>query len=423
MAKQYFDDKRLMSFGLLVGAAVGVWAGNRARDFASRQTTKPNLINWDNARSIATSMNRESTLSVEERAKLDPYYVSLVQKATPLVAAYTGDELPESPDRVYVFDRVDWINANIDGFAKMFQPLEALNPLKDNDRPRVINVLWGNLSQNVLSAELGFMLGYLARRVLGQYDLALLGREPVTTGKLYFVQPNIAGLEKVLQMPSDDFRLWLALHEVTHAFEFESHPWVRQHVNGLLEEYFGFLGQDIENLKNGLDSIKSFWERAHTPDGRNGNWLELIMSPEQRELFNRMQATMSIIEGYSNHVMNAVGRELIPTYEVISKRFERRQSQRSPAEQLFAKLTGLDIKMEQYRQGEAFVNYVAEQRGHDTVRLLWQGPENMPSMEELKQPELWIERVATKRLSSQPADKPAATTTGAGGESKAADES
>ncbi|HLI51723.1 MAG TPA: zinc-dependent metalloprotease, partial [Thermomicrobiaceae bacterium] len=305
MAKQYFDDKRLMSFGLLVGAAVGVWAGNRARDFASRQTTKPTLINWDNARSIATSMNRESTLPVAEREKLDPYYVSLVQKATPLVAQYTGDELPESPDRVYVFDRVDWINANIDGFAKMFEPLEALNPLKDNDRPRVINVLWGNLSQNVLSAELGFMLGYLARRVLGQYDLALLGREPVSAGKLYFVQPNIAGLERTLQMPSDDFRLWLALHEVTHAFEFEAHPWVRQHVNGLLEEYFGFLGQDIENLKNGLDSVKAFWERAHTTEGRNGNWLELIMSPEQRDLFNRMQATMSIIEGYSNHVMNA----------------------------------------------------------------------------------------------------------------------
>jgi len=394
VAKRRTPDKRLISAGLLIGAAVGVWVGNRARDFSSdRQTAAPGLIDWDQARSIAVNMNRESTLPDDRRQELDAYYRVMVERAVPLVAAYTGDDLPAALERVYAFDRVDWIDANIATFAEMFRPLEELNPLKDQRAPRVINVLWGTLNQTILSAELGFMLGYLARRVLGQYDLALLGREPLGTGKLYFVQPNIQNVERMLRLPSDDFRLWLTLHETTHAFEFEAHPWVREHVNGLLEQYFTFLGQDIEHLKRGVEGLRAIWERTRRREDTNGSWIELVMTPEQRRLFNTMQATMSVIEGYSNHVMNAVGRDLIPSFDIVSRRFEQRQRQRTQAERLFARLTGLDIKMEQYRQGEAFVNAVVAQRGHDFARQLWEGPEKLPSMEEIRAPERWIARL------------------------------
>lgn len=387
--------KRLLPVGLLIGAAVGVWAGNRARDYTTRQAHKTALIDWNQARSIAVNMNRETALSITEHQALDDYYRGLVDRAVPLVAEYTGDTLPVPLERVYAFDRVDWINANIDAFAEMFRPLEALNPLKDPTSARVVHVLWGSLNQTVLSVEIGFLLGYLARRVLGQYDLALLGREPVETGKLYFVQPNIAGVERGLQLPAEDFRLWLTLHETTHAFEFESHLWLRGHVNGLLERYFSFLSQDIEHLKRGLEGLRYLWDRARNREATNGSWIELVMSPEQRELFGAMQATMSVVEGYSNHVMNAVGKRLIPSYEIISRRFERRQRQRTPAEQLFARLTGLDIKMEQYRQGEAFVNHVVRERSHEFARKLWEGPDQLPTMEEIRSPERWIARVST----------------------------
>ncbi len=130
-------------------------------------------------------------------------------------------------------------------------------------------------------------------------------------------------------------------------------------------------------------------------DDQDRRWIELIMTPEQQRVFNVMQATMSVVEGYSNHVMNAVGRQLIPTYETISRRFERRQRQRTPAEQLFARLTGLNIKLEQYRQGEAFINHVVRAKGHDFAKMVWQSPEYLPSMAELRQPDDWIARVST----------------------------
>jgi coenzyme F420 biosynthesis associated uncharacterized protein len=221
----------------------------------------------------------------------------------------------------------------------------------------------------------------------------LLGREPVSRGKLYFVQPNIVRVERMLALPSEDFRLWLALHETTHVFEFEAHPWVRDHVNAQLQTYFGFLNDDVEHLKRGLTGLKVFWDRAREQRRENDHWINLVMTPEQKQIFNSMQATMSVIEGYSNHVMNAVGKQLIPTYEVISRRFEQRQRNRTTAEQLFARLTGLDIKMEQYRQGEAFINHVVKLRGHDYARQVWIGAEYLPTLEEIQAPDRWIARV------------------------------
>src|SRR5690349_22029364 len=117
------------------------------------------------------------------------------------------------------------------------------------------------------------------------------------------------------------------------------------------------------------------------------------MTPDQRRLYSRMQATMAVIEGYSNYIMNAVGRDLMPDYSLIHRRFEQRQQQRSNAEQLFIRLTGLDMKLEQYRLGEAFINDIVARRGHGVVRTLWEGPERLPTLGELREPETWLARI------------------------------
>jgi coenzyme F420 biosynthesis associated uncharacterized protein len=243
------------------------------------------------------------------------------------------------------------------------------------------------------------MLGYLARRVLGQYDLALLGREPVeAAGKLYYVEPNIRGLERKLELPRDDFRMWLALHETTHAFEFEAYPWVRVHFNSLLERYMGFMRDDAEQLKQGVQGLKKFASRMRNRAGDNGSWIEAFMNDEQHALFNQMQAMMCVVEGYSNHVMNAVGRDLLDNYDEISRKFEERQKQRTQAEQWIAKLTGLDVKMEQYRAGEQFIDEIVRLRGHDTARRVWERAELLPTMEEIRNPETWLQRIEAIEL-------------------------
>jgi coenzyme F420 biosynthesis associated uncharacterized protein len=384
-------NSKYLITGAVVGAVVGAWAGSRSRGFIS-QGEVPSLIDWDGARSFAARMNTQSRIKEPVRSELDRHYAQLVDQATPIVAEYTGMELPYDLTGVYAFDRIDWVDANIRNFQTLFEPIEQLNPLRQDPNVSSFNLAWGTVNQRILTAEIGLLLGYLGRRVLGQYDMTLLGREPVEGGRLYFVHPNIQNVERNLRLPSQEFRLWLALHEVTHAFEFEANPWLQEHFNGLLKEYISFVNRDAEHLKRGMDGLKIFWRRARNGESISGNWFEYVMNEEQRDLFNRMQALMSVVEGYSNHVMNAVGRELIPSYEVISRRFERRLRQRTTVEVLFARITGLDVKMEQYRKGEAFIEALCAEGGHDLAKRVWEGPAMLPTIDEINEPQLWIDR-------------------------------
>jgi coenzyme F420 biosynthesis associated uncharacterized protein len=388
-------DRRILAASVLVAAAAGAWVGQRLQEPGRvRSTESPALIDWRTAREIAVTMSRDEALSIAERRKLDGEYRALVARCVPIVSEYTGDLLPDAPERTFAFDRVDWVNANIDGFERMFAPLEGLNLLGEAANRSIAGQMFGTLNQKVLSAEVGLLLGYLARKVLGQYDLTLLGREPLGPGRLYYVEPNIKAAEHTLGLPRDEFRMWLALHETTHAFEFEAHPWLRDHFNAMLERYFGFLREDAVNLRSqGLRGLRLYVDRIRSGSGESGSWLESFMNAEQRALFTQMQATMCIVEGYSNHVMNAVGRELLPNYTMISRRFEQRLQQRSQADRLLAKLTGLDVKMEQYRLGEQFIDRVARERGHSFARRVWDGADYLPTMAEIRQPELWLARI------------------------------
>jgi coenzyme F420 biosynthesis associated uncharacterized protein len=381
--------------GALLGAAAAVWAGRRIQEFA--RTERPEgMVNWKRALEIALKMNKESALTAAERASLSESYGRLVDDCVPLISEYTQTTLPEGARETFAFDRVDWIHANLAGFQRMFAPIEDLDAGPGKNRNPVSKFV-GGVNQSVLSAEIGLLLGYMAKRVLGQYDLALLGREPVSSGKLYFVEPNIKGIERKLKLPQQDFRMWLALHETTHAFEFEAYPWVREHFNALLERYMSFMREDAEYLRQGVEGVKVLAKRLGEGRGNNGDdsgsWIESFMNADQRALFTEMQALMCVIEGYSNHVMNAVGRDLLPTYDLISRKFEERQKERSTGEQLFARLTGLNVKMEQYRQGEAFVNAIVDRHGREAITRLWSGPESMPTMTEIRNPALWSERI------------------------------
>jgi len=377
--------------GVVAGAALGVWAGKRIQAFA--QQDRPDaMIDWRRTREIAVGMNKGETLSAVDRERLDAYYGDLVARCIPIVDDYTGSELPTNDQRTYAFDRIDWIDANLVGFKRMFEPFEDLD--SPSQHKGSLGKLASSVNQSILTYEVGLLLGYLARRVLGQYDLALLGREPVeSSGKLYYVEPNIRGVESKLGLPKDDFRMWLALHETTHAFEFEAHPWVRVHFNGLLERYMAFMKQDAEYLKQGVQGLRVFANRFRNKGEENGSWIEALMNDEQRDLFNEMQAMMCVIEGYSNHVMNAVGKTLLENYEEISRKFEERQAQRTQAEQLFAKLTGLNVKMEQYRAGERFIDEIVQLRGHTAASRVWEAPEFLPTMEEIRTPAAWLSRV------------------------------
>jgi coenzyme F420 biosynthesis associated uncharacterized protein len=375
--------------GVFIGGAAAVgWA--IARRFSDDDDHR--LLDWDAATKVAIRVGgADGNIAAGDRARLQHEYESMVREIETPISRYTGTTLPLGNIDVRVLDRAEWIKANVASFQQMFRPLEEVYiETLQRGAPSIPGMT--QLSRAMLSGQVGLLLGFLARKVLGQYDISLLGHEPIQTGKLYFVEPNIRLLQKSLDAPANDVRKWIALHEATHAHEFEVYPWVRGYLNGQLDGYLRSMAEELTNP--GAGGVVGGLAARLVVNLRQGhNLIEAMMSPHQRQMLSRLQALMSLAEGYSNHVMNRVGAELLPTHAEIHRRVEHRQRNRSQIEELFLSLTGLKMKMEQYALGEKFAGEVADARGVAFLNRAWQSAEWLPTEDEIRAPARWIERM------------------------------
>jgi len=371
---------------LLALGAGAVWAAGKYFGRGERK-----LIDWDQVRRIAVNSSRQSVVGYPfSKGTLTRRYAEMVRKAERPISDYTGDKMPRTLDSVHVFDRIDWIDANIATFRQLFEPFEQLNLAAGSSGTAL---LIGSINQMLLSSQMGLLMGYLSQRVLGQYDLSIFGEEPADSGKLYFVEPNIAELERRLDLDPEEFRMWVSLHEVTHAFEFEAHPWVRRYLHSLMARYFRSVSSDLSRMRGRDSGFRSLVTRVGSNLMNSSHVLELLMTPEQRHMFGQLQAIMCLLEGYSNHVMQAIGKTLLPGYDSLKARFDQRGKGKGVAERFFTKLTGLDIKLEQYKLGEQFVNDVVDQRGIGFLNQVWESPVNLPTLDEVRHPAKWVARM------------------------------
>jgi coenzyme F420 biosynthesis associated uncharacterized protein len=383
-------DDRAWQAGFLVGSALGAAAtllGKRAERSARR-----GLVDWPAAERIAVARlaRAPGTLSKEEMRAAESAYAEAMARIVPRLSAALGTELPGVVERSAVVDRAGWVHANVKTFASLIGHIEG--ELLDQVMPvggGLGKAAMAIANRYVTTRQLGFLLGFMGQKVLGQYDLALLSAE-ATSGRLLFVEENIRATATALQVPLGPFRTWIALHETTHAFEFEAHPWLRPYIAERLERQLALFSRDASSL--GRDAMRAIG-RTLRGDAGGEHWMERLMGEEQRRLFRETQAVMSLLEGFSEYVMDEVGRDLVPDVETISARFHERRERRTPFERAILRLTGMDLKLEQYKKGERFVRAVADARGPAALRKLWEGPETLPRHGEVDEPALWLARV------------------------------
>jgi len=387
------NDLRRFGAALLLGVAAGL-AARYYFEARTRSEGRPatGLIDWEQARQAALRLSQWEQAPIDNRAFRREQYARMVALSEPLIAEYLGVQLPEPVSRIFVFDRREWLEANIVSFSQLFRPIEEMYEKNGGGRG-ALGLLMNDVSSKLLGMQIGGLLGYLAQRVLGQYDLSLLSAE-ATGGSLYFVEPNIARVQQQLGLSDMDFRLWITLHEMTHAFEFEAYPWVRRYFRELIDQNFALISSQMLSSGNNLVDMLM---RLLQGIGSGQHWIEMVLTPEQRVVFDRIQALMSLIEGYGNHVMNAVGRRLLPSFGQIEQRVAQRQKQRTMLDLMIFRLTGLDLKLAQYQQGEAFVNAVVAARGIQFASRVWERPENLPTMDEIRAPAQWIMRMDRQR--------------------------
>ena len=383
-------DDRAWQAGILIGSALGAAATVVGRRM--ERTAREGLVDWPAVERFAIGRleHAPGTLSAEELRSIEPAYAEAMARIVPALSSALGTELPGVVERSGVVDRAGWVRANTASFASLIGKLEK--DLLDQVVPPgggLAKATMALANRWITTRQLGLLLGFLGRRVLGQYDIALLSAE-AAPGRLLFVEENIRETARALGVPVGPFRTWIALHETTHAFEFEAHPWLRPYLASRLERQLSLFGGDVRGF--GREAMRGVG-RALRGEGGGEHWMERIMGDEQRRLFRETQAVMSLLEGFSDYVMDEVGRDLVPDVEQISARFHERRTKRTPFERAMLRLTGMDLKLEQYKKGEIFVRAIAEAHGKAALARLWEGPDTLPRDGEIEHPERWITRV------------------------------
>ncbi len=336
----------------------------------------------------------------------------LVAQAEPLVTAETG-LVPPTPAQARVVDRAEWVSVNIVAFQRLLRPLldsfgEKLavasakgKPAPDGTDP---DAPAGpskplSLGRKLAGSELGMLLGWMSRRVLGQYDLLvtddpgdLLDTVTAPADIVYVVGPNLVALEERFGFPPDEFRLWVALHECTHRAQFTGVPWMREYFLSLVQEAMSMADVEPGEL---LGSMRRAVQNRsqHREQMQEGGMLAVLATPEQRQAMQRIGGLMSLLEGHGDVTMDHAGADLIPNAQRFSRVLRERRKQANPLARFVQRMTGLEAKLNQYAAGERFIAAVEAAGGPRVIDRCWEGPENLPTMDEIKAPARWLERM------------------------------
>ncbi|WP_137988617.1 zinc-dependent metalloprotease [Streptomyces vilmorinianum] len=365
------------------------------------------MVDWNLAVATATRLLRPGPeVSREEAREVVAELRRHAKASEEHVRAFTrmipeGHEPRDTP--VLVVDRAGWVRANVAGFRELLSPL--LDKMQERRSGTPGGTMLGAVGGKVTGVELGMLLSFLASRILGQYETFAPATRELPAGdngggRLLLVAPNIVHVERELAVAPHDFRLWVCLHEETHRTQFTAVPWLRDHLQGEIQSFLGATEVDpstvVERLREAAQAFA-----GGRPEGEEGepapSLVELVQTPEQREILGRLTAVMSLLEGHADYVMDGVGPQIVPSVAEIREKFQQRRARgASRLDLALRKLLGLDAKLRQYRDGERFVRAVVDQVGMDGFNRVWTSPNTLPTKAEIATPADWIARVHRK---------------------------
>ena len=337
------------------------------------------MVDWSFAVSLGSRLAGDGP--AVDRSEAEAVVAELragAARSTGLVRDFTGLDATDGTAPVLVVDRPGWVQANAEGFAVATGPM--MRKLVETREPNRVSQFVGS---KITGAEVGGLLGFLAGKVLGQFDPF---HEP--SGRLLLVAPNIVHVERELEVDPSDFRLWVCLHEETHRVQFTAVPWMRAHLFSEIEA----ISETVEPgslLDGGLERITDAIRSSRS----GGSIVDMFSTPEQREILDRVTGMMSLLEGHADVVMDDVGPQVIGSVKEIRAKFTKRRQGIGALDRILRRLLGIEAKMAQYRDGARFVRAVVDKVGMDEFNAVWAEPAHLPSKAELSDHDGWIRRV------------------------------
>ena len=347
------------------------------------------MVDWALAQRVAAgALILKPSPSTYRSSALQGQFDDLTARAETLVSEATGLHSRHGSARAKVTDRSGWAAANVRSVERLVGPA-----LAELQRSRGAKLSGPSLvvGRTVAGTQLGLMLAYMATRVLGQYDLLINDETPEDQDLVSYVGPNIVAVEQQYEFAPNQFRLWLALHEVTHRMQFTAVPWLRDHFVGLITELLGPLSGDPSNVAEMVKRMASEVRSGRNPAGESGI-MGMLATPEQRLALSKISGMMSLLEGHGDVTMDRAGAGEVPGAAHFSAVLHERRTNAKGLTRLMSKLLGLDAKMRQYAEGERFVEAVEGAGGPPLLARVWEGPEWLPTLEEIRDPALWVAR-------------------------------
>jgi coenzyme F420 biosynthesis associated uncharacterized protein len=361
------------------------------------------MIDWEVAISTGVRWVRPGPqVSLAEARSVVAELRELAAAVAEPVQQLTGMASAADLGQVAIVDRPGWIRANVDGFRVVLEPLAQ--HLREHGRAPEPGSMIASVGSRFTGVQAGLILAYLAGRVLGQYEL-FLPPDPgapdgdAPAGRLTLVAPNIVMVERELGVDPHDFRRWVCLHEETHRTQFTAVSWLRGYVQQQMTEFL--LASDLDPATI-LDRLRATADAVAGAVRGSGpeSIIEVIQTPQQRAILDRLTCVMTLVEGHGDYVMDAVGPQVVPSVAEIRAAFNARRGTAGRLEQAVRRLLGIDLKMKQYAQGSAFVRAVVDAAGMATFNRVWLAPEMIPTREEILDPERWLERAGAEGAGS-----------------------
>ena len=348
-------------------------------------------VDWSFAEKFANRIaQRASFNDVSHLKGLNESFSDLTSYAEELVETTTGLKSFSGKAKAKVVDRIGWIRANVASLRRLLKPILA-------EESEVKKSL---LSSRVAAMEIGGVLGWMSTRVLGQYDLLVLDNETSNEQDLvYFVGPNIRSIERRYAFDPDGFRLWLAIHELTHRAQFTGVLWMREHYLSLVENLLKEVKTDSGETEKNFALQKQRSEEIESSSFSSLKVSNLFATVDTNNSINEIAALMTLLEGHGDVIMSRAGKGHVRNQERFEKVVSQRRKSATGVTKIFQKLIGIEAKLAQYEKGEKFISTVEESEGINFLNTVWEDPSNLPELEEIENPSLWISRI--KKLKNE----------------------
>lgn len=366
----------------------------------ARMLSTQGPVNWE----VARQMARWLSTNGQAEANVDPLvrvrYEELYGIAEMHVAEATGLQLARGAAGLRVLSRSEWAATTLSEWQPLLESLAGslappTNPISEElaGTPGADELMQGlaqSLSPLLLGMQSGSMVGHLAQRAFGMYDLPV----PRGPGELFVVATNVDEFAEEWSLERDDARLFIAVIELTHHTVMTREP-VRAKFDELVNTYVSGFEPDPSTLEDRLVGVDpSDMDALQSALGDPEALLGAMQTPAQRVVAERLAAAAAALIGYVDHVTAQVGARLVGNSAVLSEALRRRRVARGQGERFVERLFGLEVNQAQIDRGAAFVGGVIERAGEGALVGLWTGPASLPTPAEITAPGLWLERTS-----------------------------